>query len=522
MIPALVTLLQQFDDNERSVERKLFLKARGGELTALIIFISLVITQIFRPEQLRDPSIGSRGRQNRVEVFLTPTSRTATASVSQMDDVVSPRKVSRSTPLWDRGEARPPPPPPRSPHRASAVREQPPELGVTNEILEMRPSHRAGDGLSAIVLRSEAEESSRTSGRGEADGDATERREVEAGAELEAEGDAEGEVSARSSAVAWEAAAAAAAAAADEAEAEAAAPGEASVATPETAGETPRPLERRRARGGSGRLRLHLRLSPRLASQDKEPLPPPGWMMESPGRWVSPSKQLSAPRRAQSFSRSAGWILEGPGRWVRQALGAKPLPVELAEPQFGGRQAPAELREEQPDLEAGNSSGPSGPSGGATAKHSGEMRALEEGSLSGGRLSSSSAAELATHQPAELAPQPELAPQTKLVPQPEAGGTEAATTAATMAVTTAVTLAAEAAAAEAAEAEAAEAMAARVVVGGAAAAAEAESAATVAKAEEIAAVELDPQAELSPQDDESVKQFVQQFVKELVEDTVTS
>ena len=60
MIPALVTLLQQFDDNERSVAPELFLKA-GGELTALIIFISLVITQIFRPEQLRDPSIGSRG-----------------------------------------------------------------------------------------------------------------------------------------------------------------------------------------------------------------------------------------------------------------------------------------------------------------------------------------------------------------------------------------------------------------------------------------------------------------------------
>ena len=59
MIPALVTLLQQFDDNERSVAPELFLKA-GGELTALIIFISLVITQIFRPEQLRDPSIGSR------------------------------------------------------------------------------------------------------------------------------------------------------------------------------------------------------------------------------------------------------------------------------------------------------------------------------------------------------------------------------------------------------------------------------------------------------------------------------
>lgn len=58
MIPALVTLLQQFDDNERSVAPELFLKA-GGELTALIIFISLVITQIFRPEQLRDPSIGS-------------------------------------------------------------------------------------------------------------------------------------------------------------------------------------------------------------------------------------------------------------------------------------------------------------------------------------------------------------------------------------------------------------------------------------------------------------------------------
>ena len=144
------------------------------------------------------------------------------------------------TPFWDRGEARPPPPPPRSPHRASAVREQPPsELGATNEILEM-PSHRAGDGLSAIVLRSEAEKSSRTIERGEADGDASERREVEAGAVLEAEGDAEGEVSARSSAAAWEAAAAAAAAAADEAEAEAVAPGEASVATPETAGETPR------------------------------------------------------------------------------------------------------------------------------------------------------------------------------------------------------------------------------------------------------------------------------------------
>ena len=63
MIPALVTLLQQFDDNERSVAPGLFLKA-GGELTALIIFISLVITQIFRPEQLRDPSIGSRGRQS--------------------------------------------------------------------------------------------------------------------------------------------------------------------------------------------------------------------------------------------------------------------------------------------------------------------------------------------------------------------------------------------------------------------------------------------------------------------------
>ena len=429
------------------------------------------------------------------------------------------------TPFWDRGEARPPPPPPRSPHRASAVREQPPsELGATNEILEM-PSHRAGDGLSAIVLRSEAEKSSRTIERGEADGDASERREVEAGAVLEAEGDAEGEVSARSSAAAWEAAAAAAAAAADEAEAEAVAPGEASVATPETAGETPQPLERRRARGGSGRLRLHLRLSPRLASQDKESLPAPRWVMESPGRWVSPSKQLFAPRRAQSFSRSAGWILEGPGRWVRQALGAKPLSVELAEPQLGGRQAPAKLREEQPDLEAGTSSGPSG---GATAKHSGEMRALEEGSLSGGRLSSS-AAELATHQPDELAPPLELAPQTELVPQPEAGGTEAATTAATTAVTTAVTLAAEAAEAEAAEAteaeaavkEAAEAMAARVVVGPVAAAAEGESAAVVAKAEEITAVELDPQAELSSHE-EIVKQFVQQFVKELVENTVTS
>ena len=52
MIPALVTLLQQFDDNERSVAPELFLKA-GGELTALIIFISLVITQIFRPAATR-------------------------------------------------------------------------------------------------------------------------------------------------------------------------------------------------------------------------------------------------------------------------------------------------------------------------------------------------------------------------------------------------------------------------------------------------------------------------------------
>ena len=48
----------------------------------------------------------------------------------------------------------------------------------------------------------------------------------------------------------------------------------------------------------------------------------------SPGRWVSPGKQLS------SLSRSATRILDGPGRWVRQALGAKPLSVELAEPQL--------------------------------------------------------------------------------------------------------------------------------------------------------------------------------------------
>ena len=48
----------------------------------------------------------------------------------------------------------------------------------------------------------------------------------------------------------------------------------------------------------------------------------------SPGRWVSPGKQLS------SLSRSATRIFDGPGRWVRQALGAKPLSVELAEPQL--------------------------------------------------------------------------------------------------------------------------------------------------------------------------------------------
>ena len=158
------------------------------------------------------------------------------------------RTVTRSKPFWDRGEARPPPPPPppRSPHRAPepALQEQQPELGVTaNEVLvrhPLRPVHRAGDGLSAIIQRAEGEESARpSSGRGEADERADE---LEEGVELEVE------VSARTSAAAWEAAAAAEAEAAEAAEeaAEAAVAAVAAVA----AGETPRPRERRRARGG--------------------------------------------------------------------------------------------------------------------------------------------------------------------------------------------------------------------------------------------------------------------------------
>ena len=203
-----------------------------------------------------------------------------------------------------------------------------------------------------------------------------------------------GEVSARSAAAAWEAKAAAAAAAAEAAEAAEAEEEAASVATPEAKGETPRPREGRRARGGNGRLRLHLRLSPRLANKDKEPLPPkslaappgsssPGWVMEGPGRW----RQLS---RAKSFSRGATWMFEGPGRWARHARGAKPLSGELAEPHRGGHQAPAELPEELPGVEAGSEAlggERQAPEGAeeereATAAHSCEMQTLEEGSLS--------------------------------------------------------------------------------------------------------------------------------------------
>ena len=325
--------------------------------------------------------------------------------------------------------------------------------------------------------------------------------------------------------------------------------------------------------------------------------------MESPGRWVSPAKQLSAPRRAQSFSRGAGWMLDGPGRWVRQALGGKPPPVELAEPQLAepqlaepqlvaepqlsGRQAPVELGEEQPDLGAGTEAArgerqaPEEPEedGGATPKPGGEMQGEvqvleEEAVLPLDRLSSVSSGgrgeedsrrqgeelapqpELATLQHGklalleleglELAPQPEPSPQAELSPQHLQWLREARE--AVVAKAEAEAEEAEAAEVKVVVKEAMEAMAARVVAGAAAesaAAAAAESAAAVAKAEAAAmnraeaawaaaaaaeaaasamtkavveaavveattVVELAPQAELPPQDDECVKEFVQQ------------
>jgi hypothetical protein len=83
-------------------------------------------------------------------------------------------------------------------------------------------------------------------------------------------------------------------------------------------------------------------------------------------------------------------MFEGPGRWARHARGAKPLSGELAEPHRGGHQAPAELPEELPGVEAGSEAlggERQAPEGAeeereATAAHSCEMQTLEEGSLS--------------------------------------------------------------------------------------------------------------------------------------------
>jgi len=61
---ALVGLIKEYDDAERIIDPEMYIKA-GGELLALTILISTLITYIFNPDQLSDnPSITYLGYNN--------------------------------------------------------------------------------------------------------------------------------------------------------------------------------------------------------------------------------------------------------------------------------------------------------------------------------------------------------------------------------------------------------------------------------------------------------------------------